>query len=87
MKSVEMMALFYLRRIHTGASRKPIIRIDCKFPIDVSQYLLNNKRQEIMELEEKYNTKVMITADPALKPAEHEILFRKLEKEEAKKQA
>ncbi|NNF47178.1 MAG: Rne/Rng family ribonuclease [Desulfofustis sp.] len=85
-KSVEMLSLFYLRRIHTGASRRPIIRIDCRFPIDVSQYLLNNKRQEILELEEKYDAKVMITADPTLKPAEHEILFRKQEKEEAQKQ-
>jgi ribonuclease E len=85
-KSVEMLALFYLRRIHTGASRKPIIRIDCRFPIDVSQYLLNNKRHEILELEEKYKTKVIITADPTLKPAEHEILFRKQDKEEVKKQ-
>jgi ribonuclease E len=85
-KSVEMLALFYLRRIHTGASRKPIVRIDCKFPIEVSQYLLNNKRQEILELEEKYKTSVMITADPSLRPSEHEILFRKQEKEEAKKQ-
>jgi ribonuclease E len=86
-KSVEMMALFYLRRIHTGASRKPIVRIDCRFPIDVAQYLLNNKRQEVVELEERYKVRVMITADPALKPSEHEILFRKAEKEEAQKQA
>ena len=87
MKSVEMMALFYLRRIHTGASRKPIVKIDCRFPIDVAQYLLNNKRQELIELEEKYKTKVIITADPALKPAEHDILFKKEEKEDPKKQA
>ena len=86
-KSVEMMALFYLRRIHTGASRKPIVKIDCRFPIDVAQYLLNNKRLELIELEEKYKTKVIITADPALKPAEHDILFKKEEKEESKKQA
>lgn len=84
-KSVEMMALFYLRRIHTGASRKPIVRIDCKFPLDVAQYLLNNKRQEIMELEEKYSTKVIITADPTLKPSEHDIAFLKAEKEEPEK--
>ena len=84
-KSVEMMALFYLRRIHTGASRKPIVGIDCKFPLDVAQYLLNNKRQEIMELEEKYSTKVIITADPTLKPSEHDIAFLKAEKEEPEK--
>ena len=84
-RSVETMALFYLRRIHTGASRKPVVKIDCRFPLDVAQYLLNNKRQEIMELEEKYDAKVIITADPSLKPSEHEIAFRKAEKEEPEK--
>lgn len=86
-KSVETLSLFYLRRIHTGASRKPVIRIDCRFPIEVAQYLLNNKRQEILELEERYRTKVMITADPTFNPIDHEILFRKEEKEDTKKQA
>jgi len=86
-RSVETLALFYLRRIHTGASRKPVIQIDCRFPIDVAQYLLNNKRQEILDLEDKYKTRVMITADPTLKPVEHEILFKKEEKDDSKKQA
>jgi ribonuclease E len=86
-KSIEMMALFYLRRIHTGASRKPVVGVDCRFPIDIAQYLLNNKRQEIVELEEKYQTKVSITADPSMKPIDNDIVFRKAEKEEAQKQA
>ncbi len=86
-RSVETLALFYLRRIQTGASRKPVVKIDCRFPLDVAQYLLNNKRHEILELEEKYQTTVIITADPTLKPVENEILFRKAEKEEEKKQA
>ena len=84
-RSVETQALFYFRRIHTGASRKQVTRIDCRFPLDVAEYLLNNKRHEIIELEEKYNTRVMITADPGLKPAEHEITFVKTDKEEGVK--
>ncbi len=87
-RSVETQALFYLRRIHTGASRKQVVRVNCSFPLDIAQYLLNNKRQEIMELEEQYETKVIISGDPAMKPLEHEIAFEKAEKEEgAKKQA
>jgi len=81
-RSVETLALFYLRRIHTGASRKPVIRIECRFPLDVAQYLLNNKRHELMDLEEKYQSTVVITADPTLKPIEHDISFKKAEKEE-----
>jgi len=86
-RSVETLALFYLRRIQTGASRKPVVQVDCRFPLDVAQYLLNNKRHEILELEEKYTTRVVITADPALKPTEHEIQFRKDEPPDPKKQA
>lgn len=87
-KSIETQALFYLRRIHTGASRRHITGVSCHFPLEIARYLLNNKRQDLVELEEKYQTKVEIIADPALKPAEHEIIFHKLEKEEsAKKQA
>lgn len=87
-RSVETQALFYLRRIHTGASRKQVVRVNCHFPLDIAQYLLNNKRQEIMDLEEQYETKVVITGDPMMNPLEHEIAFEKTEKEEgAKKQA
>jgi ribonuclease E len=85
-RSVETMALFYLRRIQTGASRKQVINIECRFPLDVAQYLLNNKRQELMDLEEKYETSITVISDPTLKPAEHDINFGKAEKED-KKQA
>ena len=87
-RSVETQALFYFRRIHTGASRRQVTQINCRFPLDVAEYLLNNKRHEIIELEEKYQTRVIVSADPRLKPAEHEITFLKAEKEEnQKKQA
>ncbi len=80
-RSVETLALFYLRRIQTGASRKIVRQVECHFPLDVAQYLLNQKRQELQELENKYHTEVTILANPGLKPADHEILFHKVEKE------
>jgi len=81
-RSVETLALFYLRRIHTAASRKMVRQIECRFPLDVAGYLLNNKRQEIRELENKYNTEVVIIADPQYKPADNDIISHKLEKDE-----
>ena len=79
-RSVETLALFYLRRIQTGASRKEVARVECHFPLDVAQYLLNNKRSEIGDIEIRNEISVIIVADPALKPADHEILFHKEEK-------
>lgn len=84
-RSVETIALYYLRRIHTAASRKMVVQIECRFPIDVAGYLLNNKRHELRELELRYNTEVVITADPTYKPADNEIIFHKKEKEDKDK--
>ncbi len=81
-RSVETLALFYLRRIQTGVSRKHVDQAECRFPLDVAQYLLNNKRQEISEMEYRNKISIVIVADPNLKPADHEILFRKSEKEQ-----
>lgn len=81
-RSVETLALFYLRRIQTGASRNPVVKIECKLPLDVASYLLNNKRQELYELENKYKVEIIIIADSSLKPADNDIVFHKQEKEQ-----
>lgn len=80
-RSVETLALFYLRRIQTGASRKNVVKVECHFPLDVAHYLLNNKRHELLDLENKYHAEVVIVAKSAMKPADNEILFHKAEKE------
>ncbi len=79
-RSVETQALFYLRRIHTGASRKAVVRIECRFPLDIASYLLNNKRTEIEDLEKKYECEVFILGEPLMKPSDNEIIFHKAEK-------
>ncbi len=79
-RSVETLALFYLRRIQTGASRKEVNQVESHFPLDVAGYLLNNKRHEINDIETRNKVSVIIVADPALKPADHNILFHKQEK-------
>lgn len=81
-RSVETLALFYLRRIQTGASRKHVGRVECRFPLDVAQYLLNNKRHEISEHEQRYGSEIIILADPTMGPTEHEITLHKAEKEQ-----
>ena len=81
-RSVETLALYYLRRIQTGASRKPVERIECHFPLDVASYLLNQKRHELHDMEERYEVEIAIVAETAMKPADHELTFHKAEKEE-----
>ncbi|TKB10072.1 Rne/Rng family ribonuclease [Desulforhopalus sp. IMCC35007] len=87
-RSVETLSLFYLRRIQTGASRKPVERIECHFPLDVAAYLLNKKRTEVSEMEKRYHVEITIHADPHMKPSDNEIVFHKAEKDtNNKKQA
>lgn len=87
-RSIETLSLYYLRRIQTGASRKPVETIECHFPLDVASYLLNNKRSELIELEKRYQVEISIIAEVDMKPADHELLFHKAEKEtNSKKQA
>jgi len=87
-RSVETLSLYYLRRIQTGASRKQVETIECHFPLDVASYLLNKKRSELSELEKRYQVEISIIAEVDMKPADHEVIFHKTEKEiNTKKQA
>ncbi len=74
-KSVETRALYYLRRIQTGVSRKNVKRVKCSLPVDVAQYLLNKKRVEIADLEEKHSAVIEVIARPEMKPGENKIDF------------
>lgn len=85
-RSVETLSLFYLRRIQTGASRKPVERIECHFPMDVASYLLNHKRVELNEMEKRYQVEISITARARMKPADNEIVFHKKEKNSQEKE-
>jgi ribonuclease E len=80
-RSVETLALFYLRRIQTGASRKPVKRIECHLPLDVASYLLNKKREELISMETKYEVEIAITAETTMKPADNNIVFHREEKD------
>ncbi len=79
-KTVETQALFYLRRIQTGVTRAKVKRVECFLPVDVAQYLLNKKRAELSELEEKHSATIDISARPEMKPGDNKIEF--LDKEQ-----
>ncbi len=74
-RSVETLALYYLRRIQTGVSRKKVIRVAAKLPLEVGQYLLNKKRGELIELENRHQARIEITPSPEMKPSDNQIDF------------
>lgn len=77
-RSVETLALYYLRRIQTGISRKKTSHVQCSLPIEVAQYLLNKKRIELSELETKHQAAIDIIPEPNMKPGDNKIEFLSL---------
>ena len=74
-RSVETMALYYLRRIQTGITRKKIARVECRLPLDVAEYLLNKKRAELTDLENRHNARIEIHPGIDMKPSDHQLEF------------
>ncbi len=74
-RSVETLALYYLRRIQTGVSRSKVKRVEARLPLEVGQYLLNKKRTELTELENKHRATIDIIPRPEMKPNENKIDF------------
>jgi ribonuclease E len=78
-RSVETQSLSYLRRIQTGVAHKSVVGVICRFPVKVAQYLLNNKREELLEMEKNYVVHIRIEPAPEMVPADHQIEFIKAE--------
>ena len=76
-RSVETQALYYLRRIQTGISRKKVDKVECRLPLEVAQYLLNKKRNELAELELKHNALIDILPIADMRPNDNQIDFLK----------
>ena len=76
-RSVETQSLSYLRRIQTGVAHKNVVGVNCRLPIKVSQYLLNNKREELLEMENKYGAVIRIEPAPEMTPEDNLIEFTK----------
>ena len=72
-RSVETLALVYLRNIQTGVAQKNVIRVECRLPLQVAQYILNKKRADLLELENRFSVPIVIFPDPQMLPSEEEI--------------
>jgi len=76
-RSVETQALVHFRHIQTGVTRKDVKRVICRLPMEVAQYILNKKRQDLMELEQEHQVEINIIPDSAMPPTESKIDFLK----------
>jgi ribonuclease E len=78
-KSTISLALQLLRRIRTEAAKDTLVSVKAVLPMDVANYLLNQKRKEIARLEEEYGLDIHLTGNPAARQNEYEMEFIKRE--------
>jgi len=74
-RSVENLALAHLRQLQTGLSRRGTRKVLCRLPLEVAQYLLNKKKEDLLGLEKEYQAEIIIEVDPAMMPADGKIDF------------
>jgi ribonuclease E len=81
-KSPEAQAVAFLRKIHAGVAKGQIARVEGEVPLDVATYLLNTKREDLLEMERRHNLSVLIKGHPDFIAGRAELTFHKREKEE-----
>jgi ribonuclease E len=81
-KSAEAQAVAFLRKLHAAVARGQVERIEGEVPIDVAHYLLNTKREELSELERRYQVTIFIRARKSFIASQFELIVHKREKED-----
>lgn len=80
-RTTESSAVFVLRGIEEEGIKNRSSRLNVYVPADIAIYLLNQKRQMLIHLEQKYKMEVIISADNSIKcVAEYKIERSKISK-------
>ena len=59
-KSVEAMALSFLRKVHGAAAKGTVAEVRGGLPLEVAYYLLNRKKRELAQIENDYDIEVTV---------------------------
>ncbi len=81
LKSPESQAVALLRKIHASAAKGQVSRIDARLPMEVAAYLLNNSREELVDMERRYQLQIHIHGNRDFLADQVEIEIQKKEKE------
>lgn len=77
LRSIEATALSALRQISQRISKGQIDKVICRFHPDVADYLLNKKRKELLNYEEKFGVSIQITSSHDIVPNQLDFEFTK----------
>ncbi|MCW8858253.1 MAG: Rne/Rng family ribonuclease [Deltaproteobacteria bacterium] len=81
-RSIEAQAVVLLRQVHTASSKGHIGLIEATVPVPVANYLLNQKRSTITELERQLNLKLSIHGRSEMLPGDLDLVLSKREQEQ-----
>lgn len=81
-KSVEAQGVAFMRRIQTAVSKGQIQRAEGFVPLDVADFLLNHKREELVEMEHKYDMEIILHGRAGLLPHQADLTLERREKED-----
>jgi ribonuclease E len=78
-KSVENMAISFLRKVHAAAAKGTTAEVRGALPLEVAYYLLNRKKRELVGIENDYDIAVTVKGKPSF-------LMNQLELEQIKRE-
>ncbi|HEX9022277.1 MAG TPA: Rne/Rng family ribonuclease, partial [Geobacteraceae bacterium] len=64
-KSVENMAISFLRKVHAAAAKGTVAEVCGGLPLEVAYYLLNRKKRELVQIETDYDIAVTVKGKPS----------------------
>lgn len=79
-KSVESMALSFLRKVHAAAAKGTAAEIRGGLPLEVAYFLLNRKKRDLAQIENDYDIEVTIKGKPSFLMNQLELELVKREK-------
>lgn len=79
-KSVEAMALSFLRKVHAAAAKGNVAEVRGGLPLEVAYYLLNRKKRELAQIENDYDIEVTVKGKPSFLLNQLEVELIKREK-------
>lgn len=86
-KSVEAMALSFLRKVHGAAAKGTVAEVHGGLPLEVAYYLLNRKKRELTQIENDYEIEVTVKGKTSYLLNQMELEVVKREKPNAGDQA
>jgi ribonuclease E len=73
-RNVQSLALAIMRIIEDEAMKENTRQVNVQVPVDLAAYLVNEKRQAVMSLEERHNIRILILPNPHMVTPQYDVV-------------